>query len=211
LATAVDTGTQAEMPYLQEVNTVTDWQVANSEGANATESGGEDDVDAVNVTATATEPAINHPAQQNSETMDKHTPILLKSLEMPITGNTELVFQPLHTSDYFASVGIKLGDEIKAADRLGRQMKSFTEWLKTMKKLHPEALQTAHSIADSDEKVAALAAASNQNNEVITEAMAEVLVQQGKTSQAVAVYEKLSLLNPGKSAFFAAQIKKLKA
>ena len=41
--------------------------------------------------------------------------------------------------------------------------------------------------------------------------MADVLARQGMRPQAIAVYQKLSLLHPEKSVFFAAQIEKLKA
>jgi hypothetical protein len=40
--------------------------------------------------------------------------------------------------------------------------------------------------------------------------MAEVLIRQHKEEEAVAIYEKLSLLNPSKSAYFAAKIEQLK-
>ena len=36
--------------------------------------------------------------------------------------------------------------------------------------------------------------------------MAEVLLQQSKNHKAIEVYQKLSLLNPSKSAYFAAKI-----
>ncbi|MEP6596427.1 MAG: hypothetical protein ABJA71_10805, partial [Ginsengibacter sp.] len=51
-------------------------------------------------------------------------------------------FEPLHTVDYFASQGIKISDESISNDKLSTQLKSFTEWLKSMKKIHvhlPEA------------------------------------------------------------------------
>ncbi|MEI9934455.1 MAG: hypothetical protein WDM71_06290 [Ferruginibacter sp.] len=41
-----------------------------------------------------------------------------------------LLFEPLYASDYFASQGIKLTDEIQSTDKLSMQLKSFTEWLK---------------------------------------------------------------------------------
>src|SRR5579871_4421898 len=46
-----------------------------------------------------------------------------------------LVFEPYHTIDYFASQGIKLTLDEIPKDKLGRQLKSFTEWLKTMRRL----------------------------------------------------------------------------
>lgn len=121
------------------------------------------------------------------------------------------LFEPLHTTDYFASVGIKLSDEIKPGDRLGSQLKSFTEWLKTMKKLHPT--QTAHAAETSEKQnsnIMQLAEKSNKEDEIITEAMADVLMQQGRIDKAVEVLKKLSLLNPSKNTYFAAKIDKLK-
>ena len=47
----------------------------------------------------------------------------------------ELTFEPYHTVDYFASQGIKSVQEEKPTDRFGQQLKSFTEWLKTLKRL----------------------------------------------------------------------------
>lgn len=121
------------------------------------------------------------------------------------------LFEPLHTTDYFASVGIKLNDEIKPGDRLGSQLKSFTEWLKTMKKLHPT--QTGNAAETSEKQnnnIQQLAEKSNKEDEIITEAMADVLMQQGRIDKAVEVLKKLSLLNPSKNTYFAAKIDKLK-
>ncbi len=119
----------------------------------------------------------------------------------------ELLFEPMHLVDYFASQGIKLNEEIQATDKLGKQLKSFTEWLKTMKKVHSVPAEQG---GQSDKTVEAMAEMSNRENEVITEAMAEVFARQGKTAKATEVYLKLSLLNPAKSAYFAAKIENLK-
>jgi hypothetical protein len=40
--------------------------------------------------------------------------------------------------------------------------------------------------------------------------MAEVLMKQGKREKAIEMFEKLSLMNPSKSAYFAAKIESLK-
>ena len=124
------------------------------------------------------------------------------------TTSDSISFEPLHTSDYFASVGIKLSDEVKSNDRLGLQMKSFTQWLKTMKKVHADQLKETGIIenqlsAQNDETIQKLAEASNKENMVVTEAMAEVLLKQGKIVKAIELYEKLSLLYPSKKAYFA--------
>ena len=132
----------------------------------------------------------------------------------PVTEDS-ITFEPLHTSDYFASVGIKLSEEAKPVDRLGQQMKSFTEWLKTMKKIHADQFAETGSAPQSaaqtnEQHIQQLAEASNRDGEVLTEAMADVLVQQGRVTKAVEVLEKLSLLNPGKITYFAAKINQLK-
>jgi hypothetical protein len=121
----------------------------------------------------------------------------------------KLSFEPYHTVDYFASLGIKLSQEEVGKDQFGRQLKSFTEWLKTMKKL-PASEQIKTLDPHAEEKVENIAAHSLDNAEVLTEAMAEVWVKQGKLEKAIEVYNKLSLLNPSKRAYFAAKLENLK-
>ncbi len=124
------------------------------------------------------------------------------------TTEDTISFEPLHTSDYFASVGIKFNEEVKPGDKLGKQLKSFTDWLKTMKKIHNDQLppQSEQSVI----VIQKMAEKSNTEDEVLTEAMADVLLQQGKSVKAIEVYKKLSLLNPSKSAYFAAKIDHIK-
>ncbi len=120
----------------------------------------------------------------------------------------ELIFEPLYTTDYFASQGIRLSEEVQTGDKLGKQLKSFTEWLKTMKKVNGNKLPEVNDPVDV--QVQRLAENSNKEEDVITESMAEVFHQQGKLKKAAEVYEKLSLLNPSKSAYFAAKLELLK-
>jgi hypothetical protein len=120
----------------------------------------------------------------------------------------EMLFEPLHATDYFASQGIKLSDVVLNDDKLGKQLKSFTSWLKTMKKVHPDKLIPVSALVEAT--VQNQAAKSNIEEEVLTEAMAEAFTQQGKHIRAIETYEKLSLLNPAKSAYFAAKIESLK-
>jgi len=125
--------------------------------------------------------------------------------------NTEeesISFEPLHTVDYFLSQGIKISDAPVTNDKLGSQMKSFTEWLKSMKKIHKEKL--GEGDAQTDKNIQQIAEHSNTDTDVVTESMADVLVKQNKTGKAIEVYEKLSLLNPSKSAYFAGKIDSLK-
>lgn len=122
---------------------------------------------------------------------------------------TDLTFQPYHTVDYFASQGIKFIPEEKPVDRFGKQLKSFTEWLKTMKRLPQSEIPKITDIV-SDRKVEQMAEHSIDQGEVITETMAEVWIKQGNKEKAIETYNKLSLLNPDKSAYFASLAEQLK-
>lgn len=127
------------------------------------------------------------------------------------TRNEPLVpIDPYHTVDYFASQGIKLVLEKDPKDKLGRQLKSFTQWLKHMKKLGPEDAIEEEKENAAEATIIKIADFSNTRREIITEAMAEVLEKQGKAEKAVQVYIKLSFLHPDKSAYFADKIKNLK-
>jgi hypothetical protein len=123
--------------------------------------------------------------------------------------NGAIAFEPLHTVDYFASQGIKINDELITNDKLGSQMKSFTAWLKSMKKLHPGRL--AEQNIATEKLIQTSAEESNVNTEVLTEAMAEVLIKQDKKEKAIEMFSKLSLINPSKSAYFAAKIESIKS
>jgi hypothetical protein len=137
------------------------------------------------------------------------TPMIRTIVELP-AAHTDTLFEPFHTVDYFASQGIRLSKaESEPKDKLGRQLKSFTDWLKTMKKL-PQASMDALLTEKEESKVVADAIHSIETKEVVTEAMAEVFEKQGLHEKAVQVYQKLSLLNPAKSTYFAAKIDALK-
>jgi hypothetical protein len=141
--------------------------------------------------------------------------------EQPLTPNTELqtpnpqpetalTFEPYHTVDYFASQGIKLSQEEIPKDKFGKQLKSFTEWLKTMKRLPPTQITSSAGDASSENKVQHLADDSIHESDVWTEAMAEVWIKQGNTQKAIETYNKLVLLNPSKKTYFATKIENLK-
>lgn len=131
-------------------------------------------------------------------------------IEQPSTKNQELTFEPYHTVDYFASQGIRFKEDEKPKDRFGQQLKSFTEWLKTLKKAPGSAAANGKEPAPEDSKVNQMAAHSITDREVVTEAMADVWEKQGNYPKAIEIYRKLSLLNPPKSSYFAAKIEHLK-
>ena len=125
-------------------------------------------------------------------------------------GKNDLIFEPYHTVDYFASQGIKATEEEKPADNFGVQLKRFTDWLKVMKKLPLKEVSEQATDPQAEQKVEKMAASSLQEKEVMTEAMAEVWEKQGNKAKAIEIYGKLSLLDPSKMAYFAAKIADLK-
>lgn len=177
------------------------------------------------VTETLPEPAApektaSSPALETLPEEEEQEPVAVTTTTPPETASNapeaadtaalELELQPYHTIDYFAALGIKVGklDE-NPQDNFGKQLKSFTEWLKAMKKGPKVALEK--DLPQQDEKkIVTDAEQSVQQKEIITEAMAEVLEKQGLNEIAVKVYQKLSLQNPSKSAYFAAKIEELK-
>jgi len=144
------------------------------------------------------------PEEQTAEL--KIAPLKIEPMPDP---NAPLVFEAFHTVDYFASQGIKLKADDLPKDRFGQQLKSFTEWLKTLKKT-PATEISKQVDKGTEQKVITLAEHSIENRDVVTEAMAEVWAKQGNKEKAIDVYGKLSLQNPAKSSYFAALIEQLK-
>ncbi|MFM7645086.1 MAG: hypothetical protein ACKO41_00065 [Sphingomonadales bacterium] len=124
------------------------------------------------------------------------------------TQEKELLFEPYYTVDYFAAQGIQYKPEEVPSDKFGQQLKSFTDWLKVMKKLPLADLGKAVDPKE-ERRVEQMAGQSLNSEDVVTEAMAEVWIKQGNKAKAKEVFEKLSLLEPSKSAYFASKIKEL--
>ncbi|HEX7904206.1 MAG TPA: hypothetical protein VF487_10025 [Chitinophagaceae bacterium] len=162
------------------------------------------------VALSAAEETVHSEEVQQSRNDDEPvTKIPSLTIEPIDASTTAFSFQPYHTVDYFASQGIKAREEEKPKDKFGQQLKSFTEWLKTIKKT-PVAEIVVTTNANSEQKVEQLAQHSLSEPEVITEAMAEVWERQGNREKAIRIYDKLSLLNPSKRSYFAAKIEHLK-
>ena len=134
-----------------------------------------------------------------------------ESLDAPLPKqNVFIDLEPYHTVDYFASQGIKIDVIVEPKDKLGKQLKSFTDWLKTMKRIGPTPANLSIDM-EAEKEVMHHAASSITKDEIITETMAEVLANQGKIDKAIEVYEQLRLINPDKNAYFAIKIQQLKA
>ena len=148
-----------------------------------------------------------------------HDPAIVQAIEKielqdpntnPASGtNKDFEFQltPYHTVDYFASLGIKINME-NEKDELSLKVKSFTAWLKTMKRLQPGpetvTVKDIQSILNTQNDK------ENQPEAILTEAMAEVYLKQGLREKAIDVYDKLSLQNPLNSHKFADKISQIK-
>ncbi len=136
-----------------------------------------------------------------------HLPDLKISAALTKENSTLSPIEPYHTVDYFASQGIKAGKAVSTdnGQKMERQVKSFTEWLRSMKKIGYQA-----DPGYTDPLVEANALNSIQKETVVTETMAEIWLKQGDLPQAIQVFEKLMLLYPEKSHYFAARIKAIK-
>lgn len=157
------------------------------------------------------EQATDEVEEENEEIKTEEPEIKLPELKIePVDASkAELLFQPYHTVDYFASQGIKMSEEAAPTDKFGKQLKSFTDWLKTMKKLPACDIENQPETG-SNPKVDQMAEDSIREGEVVTESMAEVWEKQGNPLKAIEIYNKLSLLDPPKSTYFAAKIEELK-
>ncbi len=127
----------------------------------------------------------------------------------PKTAELNLTPVHLHTVDYFASLGIKFKEQDKPLNKFDLQLKSFTDWLKIIKK-SPDNQPDKANDTRAEQKVTEMAGLSLKDEKIITETMAEVWIKQGDTAKAIEVYQKLSLLDPAKSTYFASRIENLK-
>lgn len=123
--------------------------------------------------------------------------------------NAQFTFTPYYTVDYFAYQGIKIKDDAKNNDQFSKQLKSFTSWLKQMRRL-PEAEVYTNASSAAQPLIEKMAEQSVTGENANTEAMAEVWLKQSNPQKAIEIYQKLSLQNPAKRSYFAAKIEHLK-
>lgn len=187
-------------------------------GASKSE-GDDDDRDQLQETKTTIENDIEQPQQPDLE--DEESRATAASIEKTLTTATliptraeiekgEFTFEPYHTIDYFASQGIKLQQSDLSRDKFGKQLRSFTEWLKSMKRL-PQTVVEANMDEAAQQSIQRIAEHSFEEKDIVTETMAEVWIKQGNKEKAIDTLHKLSLLYPSKSHYFAAKIEQLKA
>ncbi|MEY3433549.1 MAG: hypothetical protein RL131_1485, partial [Bacteroidota bacterium] len=153
--------------------------------------------------------------EKELESIDENEDVHLSvepAIELETKSVTEDSFsipiEPYHTIDYFASQGIDLSKETQK-DELSTKVKSFTAWLKTMKRLQPEIDNSSQKDLETEYK-GSETSAMEQTDEVITETMAEVYLKQGMKEKAISIYKKLSLQNPANSHIFADKILRIK-
>lgn len=138
---------------------------------------------------------------------------------------TELIFQPLYTDDYFAYKRLKHPEEADDLNEQGAaEMKSFTSWLRQMKDNFAGKTskdwyhQQLHRMYEEDEEPEVSETVEKMamdsivfNNDIVSETLAEIWVRQQQYGNAIKIYQKLSLLNPDKNAYFAQKILDLKS
>lgn len=150
-----------------------------------------------------TEPLEMSPEVENTDA-GKATGHVTTSAE----GLGDLIFEPMHSIDYFASQGIELKEEA-SSEALVKPLRSFTGWIRSMKQIQP-AKQKQLLDEQSEQIIRSKAESSNETEVVLTEAMALVYEKQGLVKKALDILEKLSLLDPAKKDIFAAKIQELK-
>lgn len=191
------------------------------------------------VAAQTTQPAAGISIPPAPETTDKQTiisddedneeesteaegPIRIHPIDTP-EEETVLTFQPLYTEDYFAYKKLKDPNTAEMMnDKAQAEMRSFTDWLRELKDnfIAGKATkdwyhQQMHRLYEDDEpevseRVEKMAMESiTLNDDIVSETLAEIWVRQHQHAKAIVVYQKLSLLNPDKNAYFAQKIKEL--
>ncbi|KAA2243445.1 hypothetical protein F0L74_13195 [Chitinophaga agrisoli] len=177
--------------------------------------------DTLNVPPAATTTVAGETAASRSEQAEE--PIRIFPLEIP-EEETTLTFQPLYSDDYFAYKRLKEPEQADELNEKGMaEMRSFTDWLREMKTgfaqkanrdWYHQQLQRiyedeAPEVSEAVEKAAM--ESITLNDDIVSETLAEIWARQRQYQTAIQIYQKLSLLNPNKSAYFAQKIQELQA
>jgi len=115
----------------------------------------------------------------------------------------------VYGGDYFTTQGIHIDESEKQEEiKLNFTRNSFKDWLKLMNKI-----KTEEEIETSKEKneypINSLQDIEHQELDIYTETMADIYINQGLKNKAIQIFEKLSLINPSKSAYFTSRINKI--
>lgn len=145
---------------------------------------------------------------------------------------SEPLIQPIYTEDYFLHQGID-AETTEVENEKEKQlmvMMSFSDWLmhfKTKKEKQKEEEEDQKALKTMWQKEKLAAALEEENEEIpegvfemavnsikneddlVSESLAEIMIKQGKFDKAIEMYRKLSLRNPQKNAYFADKIEKL--
>ena len=156
------------------------------------------------------QPTDESPAEEPNQKIASLLSEQAQQFHKPVAEDAQLSIatEPFHTVDYFASQGIRL-DPKRDENVFDKKVHKFTDWLRQMKRINPQPVDLGTE-AEEEKYVANIADSSNYTKKVLTESMAEVLIKQGKPDKAIEIYQKLSLLNPDKSTYFAALIQNIK-
>ena len=133
-----------------------------------------------------------------------------EEISAPIIEQTyQLPLEDISGTDYFAAQGIKADNEVTPISlRLNLTQNSFTGWLKVMQQIE-NSEQSDQIQAPITKNSQLFSIIENEEIEVFTETMADVYIKQGLTKKAILIFEKLSLIYPTKSAYFASRIDKI--
>ncbi|RPD38336.1 hypothetical protein [Chitinophaga barathri] len=207
-----------EMPLVEVATDEDVEEAALPEAAFADEM----EIPATEETTAAAEAPVTDAVAAETTTAEEEAPIRIFPMDTP-TEETVLTFQPLYTEDYFAYK--KLKDPVtaeKMTEKASAEMRSFTDWLRELKdNFSGKAAkdwyhQQMHKLYEDDdpevtERVEKMAMQSiTLNDDIVSETLAEIWVRQHQPEKAITIYQKLSLLNPGKNAYFAQRINELK-
>ncbi|MGL4347347.1 MAG: hypothetical protein ACRCR9_04610 [Chitinophagaceae bacterium] len=151
-------------------------------------------------------PLIENTTKQENEEVITQLPNKAKNETIPKEkiekkDNTSCSFVPLHVEDYFGALNIHIPESFTeekplSINKLSKNQKPFVGWLEEFSYSTPKN----NSITLSEKN----------NTPVASETMAEIWIAEKRYDKAISTYQKLSLLFPEKSIYFAQKISELK-